>query len=332
VTGNLLAEWSRLIFGTLRAAGVRDVVVSPGSRSTPFAYAALTTPGLVCHSAWDERSAGFFALGQARLTGRPSAVLSTSGSAVVNYHPAVAEAAYAHVPLVVLSADRPFELQEVGAAQCMDQVKVFGGLVRRYLDLGHPDAGDVALDAAQRAVARTVLEAMAPNPGPVHLNLRARKPLEPRGATTEVERALERAVTSRLDRGPGQLARGRAAPPNEVLSELGAALKRHGNGLIVLGPAAAGLELEPVFELSARTGYPLCAEAPSQARFARPRGFDDVVVIGGLDALLEVSTLVPDFVLELGGTPTSSSFERLARSGAFERAVVNPYALVEDMK
>jgi 2-succinyl-5-enolpyruvyl-6-hydroxy-3-cyclohexene-1-carboxylate synthase len=325
VSHTLLAEWARLIFGTLRAAGVSDVVVSPGSRSTPFAYAALTTHGLSCHSAWDERSAGFFALGQARLTGRPSALLCTSGSAVANYFPAVAEAAYANLPLVVLSADRPFELQDVGAAQCMDQVKLFGDLVRRFFDLGHPDASDAALDSAQRLIARAVEHARAPAPGPVHVNLRARKPLEPKAAQTEDELALAASVDARLARGPGKISsrQGGEAPPEDVRA-IAEACGSHDKGVIVLGPLGAheAGDFSAVFELSERTGYPIFAEATSQLRFAVP---EKRTVLGALDAWLRHRRLIPDFVLQLGATPTSGEFERFTREEDVTRAVVSPH-------
>src|SRR5690606_41223006 len=129
------AGWRARLLGCLGRAGVQDGVVSAGSRPTPFAWSALSIACLRCHSSVDGRSAGFFALGQARVSGRPSVVLSTSGSAAANYFPAVVEAAYGFTPLVVLTADRPLELQEAGGLQCMDQVKLYGGMVRRFLDL-----------------------------------------------------------------------------------------------------------------------------------------------------------------------------------------------------
>ncbi len=321
MTDNLLAEWARLVFGTLLAAGVRDVVVSPGSRSTPFAYAALNTPGLECYSVWDERSAGFFALGQARVTGRPSALLCTSGSALSNYHPAVVEASYSHVPLLILSADRPFELQEVGAAQCMDQVKIFGGFARRYFELGHPDASDVALDSVERLVARAVEHSLAPDPGPVHVNLRARKPLEPKPAATAAERALERNVRERLRRGPARILSAARAPRSDTAGELCRAFREHERGLIVLGPMppSSAADAAAILELSQKTGYPVCAEATSQLRFAAP---EPGALVGAFDALLALEALRPDFVIQLGATPTSGSYERLVREASLERAVV----------
>jgi 2-succinyl-5-enolpyruvyl-6-hydroxy-3-cyclohexene-1-carboxylate synthase len=319
VTENVLAEWARLWFGTLLAAGIRDVVVSPGSRSTPFIYAALTTPGLRCHSVWDERAAGFFALGQARLSGRPSALLATSGSAVANYFPAVVEAAYAHLPLLVLSADRPFELQDVGAAQSMDQVKLFGGMARRYFDLGHPDGSAVALDAVQRLALRAVEHALAPDPGPVHVNLRARKPLEPRTASSAGERALTAAVSERLER-PARLVSAERAPASAATHELTRALARRERGLIVVGPLSPSADLAVLLELGKQLDFPVCAEAASQLRFSLPSAAE--AVVGGLDALIDVRGLQPDCVLQFGATPTSGAYERFTRESSAERAVI----------
>jgi 2-succinyl-5-enolpyruvyl-6-hydroxy-3-cyclohexene-1-carboxylate synthase len=116
------AEWARLLLVSLADSGVRHVVVSPGSRSTPFLWAASAEPRLELHDAVDERAAGYYALGLARITGRPALLLSTSGTAVANYLPAVVEAGVGHVPLLVLTADRPVELAHCGANHTIDQL------------------------------------------------------------------------------------------------------------------------------------------------------------------------------------------------------------------
>src|SRR5688500_9583109 len=139
MTAVLVGEWSRLLAASFVQAGLRHAVICPGSRSTPFAWALAATPGLSCHSLVDERAAAFFALGLGRTSGEPALVLSTSGSAAANFFPAVVEAALARVPLLVLTADRPLELQAAGAAQTIDQVKLYGDHVRGFFDLGTPD-------------------------------------------------------------------------------------------------------------------------------------------------------------------------------------------------
>ncbi|HLS63208.1 MAG TPA: thiamine pyrophosphate-binding protein, partial [Ruania sp.] len=182
-TPNPSTARARALVTALVAAGVRDVVLAPGSRSAPLAYALAGAAGagwLRVHVRVDERSAGFVALGLAR--DRPTAVVTTSGTAVANLHPAVLEAAHAHLPLVVLTADRPHELRGVGANQTTDQVKVFGAAVRGYWEVPADHGEDTTL--VRSAVVRAVTAANGTrtrNPGPVHLNVAFADPLTPDG-------------------------------------------------------------------------------------------------------------------------------------------------------
>jgi naphthoate synthase len=194
----LLGQWARLFLGTLCAAGVTDIFISPGSRSTPFTWAALRTTGLRCHADIDERVAGFAAIGHARVTARPAALLCTSDSAAAHYLPALGEAALSFLPVIVITADRPFESQHAGAAQTIDQCKLHGDHVRCFFELGLPDPAQSALVGLRRIIAQAVALSLAPAPGPVHLNARARKPLEPTAAQSEEERVLAARVDGLL--------------------------------------------------------------------------------------------------------------------------------------
>jgi 2-succinyl-5-enolpyruvyl-6-hydroxy-3-cyclohexene-1-carboxylate synthase len=165
--------------------GVREAVLCPGSRSACFAYAlqeADRSGRLRLHVRVDERSAGFLALGLAKLTRAPVPVFTTSGTAVANLHPAVLEASHAAVPMVIVSSDRPAELQGTGANQTTDQTHLFGTAVRMFHQLGTPERRE-----GQNAVWRSVVGRLyasatglsGPHAGPVHLNVPLREPLVP---------------------------------------------------------------------------------------------------------------------------------------------------------
>ncbi|MDQ7087428.1 MAG: thiamine pyrophosphate-binding protein [Acidobacteriota bacterium] len=174
--------WVRQIADALARSGVETVAISPGSRSAPLALALTEHPRLRTEVIVDERVAAFFALGVARTTGKPAAALCTSGSAGAHYHPAVVEAGRAGLPLLLLTADRPPERHHRLAPQTIEQVAFYGAHCRGCFDLGPAEAAPALLGATARTVAQAVARARgaagAPA-GPVQLNLRLRKPLEP---------------------------------------------------------------------------------------------------------------------------------------------------------
>ncbi|WP_242823238.1 2-succinyl-5-enolpyruvyl-6-hydroxy-3-cyclohexene-1-carboxylic-acid synthase [Thermaerobacter subterraneus] len=177
--GRINLVWALALVDGLVSAGVEHVVVCPGSRSTPLALAAARHPGVRLWVQLDERSAAFFALGLGRATGRPAAVVATSGTAPANFYPAVIEARYGRVPLVVLSADRPHELREFGASQTVDQIHLYGRHAKWFADLPLPEDDPAARAYVTRTAVRAVTEALAAPAGPVHLNVPFREPLVP---------------------------------------------------------------------------------------------------------------------------------------------------------
>jgi len=326
---NLQDEWAQLLISSLVDAGVRDAVLSPGSRSTPFILAAARHPGLRCHDVVDERSAAYFALGQARVTGRPSLVICTSGTAAANYLPAVIEAAASFTPLVVLTADRPVDLVGCGANQTIDQLKLYGGHVRRFFDLGQGDASPRALRALRRAAAQAVAAALHPEPGPVHLNARARKPLEPREPATDDERRLHDDVGALLGH-PLAVAVPRLFPDPGALGDLAAACRAAERGWIVAGPAppAQAADAPAVAELARRTGFPVLADAASQLRYRGAR--DDDVFVDAFGLLLGDETFRrahrPELIVQIGRAPTAASWDKaLAELDGAEHWLIGPH-------
>jgi len=294
----------------LAACGVADVVVSPGSRSTPLAVGARNQEGLRITVQLDERVAGFCALGMAKASGRPVALVCTSGTAAANYLPAVAEAHHSGVPLVVCTADRPPELRDTGAGQTIDQVKLYGGHVRWYAempcDLDHPDY------FARLAVRAATMAAAGPDPGPVHLNWPFRKPLEPQGPVP------------RFPPTPGQP----VAPVRPLADADVEALCRLGGrrGLIVAGALDvddAGAAAIVAFAEAA--GWPVVADAGSQLRGRGP------LVLDGAEGVLSRADLAPDVLVRLGGPSSNRAVIEFAGScPASDRLLVDPRRRWED--
>jgi 2-succinyl-5-enolpyruvyl-6-hydroxy-3-cyclohexene-1-carboxylate synthase len=287
--------WAWALIDAFADAGVTDVVASPGSRSTPFVLAAATNPRLRVHDVLDERAAAFLALGHARATGRPALALCTSGTAGAHHFPAVIEADAAFLPLLVLTADRPPELQDCGAAQTIDQTKLFGGHVRRFFAVPEEPA------AARRVAVQALSLALGPVPGPVHLNAHARKPLEP---------APDRAWPP-LPRVFPPL----AAPDPAAIEELARACLSARRGLIVCGPApvAQAAARPAAHALGALTGFPVVAEAASQLRFGQRRTCDAFEWLAPAEP--------PDLIVQIGATPTSAALDRLRAP----RAIIAPH-------
>src|SRR5579884_4249553 len=161
----------------LARSGLVQACTSPGSRCTPIVLSLVRQPGIRSFSHLDERSAGFFALGAAKASGRPVAVVCTSGTAAANLLPAVVEAHHARVPLIVLTADRPPELREVGAGQTIDQDGLYGRAAKWFFEMGVHKATPEALRWIRTLACRACWTAVGPPAGPVHLNFPLREPL-----------------------------------------------------------------------------------------------------------------------------------------------------------
>ena len=241
--------------------GLREVVLAPGSRSTPLAMAffeASQRQGVRLHVRIDERSASFTALGLAKASRRPVAVLCTSGTAAANFHPAVIEADESAIPLLVLTADRPPELRGIGANQAIDQIKLYGGAVRWFCEAGLPEARpgvagywrSLACQAWARAAGRT-----GGLPGPVHLNLPFREPLVP----GEADGAP---WPEPLDGRPGGQPWTRFQDPGVTGDELG--LPWAERGVVVCGDG--DYDALALVALAERAGWPVLAEPSSGAR------------------------------------------------------------------
>jgi 2-succinyl-5-enolpyruvyl-6-hydroxy-3-cyclohexene-1-carboxylate synthase len=317
---NRNALWGRALVDELARGGVDTACVAPGSRSTPLTVALAEHDDVRVLSHLDERSAAYFALGRARRTGDPTPLVSTSGTAAANFHPAVIEASQARVPMLVLTADRPPELRDSGANQTIDQEKLYGDAVRWYRDVAEPEAESRKLRSLRTTAARALAEATGTPAGPVHLNLPFRKPLEPTRVEGDVPADLDPlAAAGRAEDPFVRTDAGTPTLPDDRVRALAAALDAD-RGLLVAGPAdPPGLDADAMTALAHATGFPVLADPLSGLRFG---GHTRVTtVIGGYDGFLapEVTADWPDpeVVLRVGASPTSKALRKyLARTDA----------------
>jgi len=307
---NINALWCALIVEELRRLGILDVVVSPGSRNTPLVAALIRAEGLRITSVVDERAAGFFALGCAK-AGRPAAVVTTSGTAVMNLLPAITEARHSGEPLIILSTDRPRELRDCGANQTIDQLGPLRPLLKWQHDLPAPD-DRLPVRLVLTAVDQAVHTAMTGFPGPVQLNCAFREPLAPS------EHAWDRSC---LDDCEAWLSGGQpfvAEIPTRigfVAEDLQKRIRAAERGLIVVGNTRGGAAVLPLAEA---LSWPVIAEPASGIRL----GNNPATLIRHLPLFKDRPT--PDLVLQFGSRLLSRKTEEWLESLDCLRILIDP--------
>jgi 2-succinyl-5-enolpyruvyl-6-hydroxy-3-cyclohexene-1-carboxylate synthase len=306
--------WARAFVDELARAGVRDVVVSPGSRSTPLVLAFAQDGRFRVRVHLDERSGAFFALGIGKASRRPAVMVTTSGTAAANVFPAVVEAAQSDTPLLVLTADRPHRLRGADANQTIRQTELYGNNVRAFFETAAPSADGPALRHLRSVAVQAVLSAQEVPRGPVHLNIPFEKPLEP-ATDSEIEAFTEANPMAFAGREDGlpfvrTVPRRRSPTPEDVSLLVGLA-RGAGQGVIVAGPAADPSDLgAAVLRLGSTTGYPVIADPLSGARF---RAGASATVVEAADLVLREKdvreALTPDLVIRVGSSPTSAAVQ-----------------------
>ncbi len=269
--------------GTFADLGLRHVVISPGSRNTPLSTAFASEPRIETHVVLDERSAAYFALGAAKQSGVPVALVCTSGTAAANYHPAIVEADRAGVPLLVLTADRPPELRGVDAPQTIDQIGLYGNAIRMFHDVGVPD--EATATAAPSLAVRAWTAALDAPQGPVHLNFPFREPL-----AAPTRPAPPSSLRHR--RGDVQL-------PPESLAELAERLSGRRSLIVAGGHQRAGFAAAAAM-FAGRARVPVIADV--QCRFPSPAtlAYGDLLAVAGY-----LHSHEPEIVVRIGPVPTS---------------------------
>ncbi|MDI7740371.1 2-succinyl-5-enolpyruvyl-6-hydroxy-3-cyclohexene-1-carboxylic-acid synthase [Lysinibacillus fusiformis] len=292
----ILTNYVYKIVASLMQNGVEDVVISPGSRSTPLAYAFASTKNLTIYRQVDERSAAFFALGIAKAKAKPVVLLCTSGTAAANYYPAIVEAKYARIPLVVITADRPHELREVGAPQAINQVGLYGERVKWSAEFPIPDDAKPTLPYIERHIARGISIATAAPFGPVHFNVPFREPL-----LIDFQEEL-----------PAQTFKGsfigQVAPSSDAIENLTDLINETKKGFLIVGELPLGTDLQQIWSFIRKVKWPILVESLSNLRTNVPEDCEPYL-ISTYDALLKNTAfkqhVAPDTVIRFGAQPVS---------------------------
>lgn len=318
---NLNTLWASVMAETLVRLGLQTAVICPGSRSAPLAIALARHPQLDAIPVLDERSASFFALGLAKRTHRPVALICTSGTAGANFYPAVIEASESGVPLIVLTADRPPELRQCKAGQAIDQSKLFGHYPVWQLELALPETDRLRhlLPYLRQTLVQAWGRSQFPHPGPVHLNVPLREPLAPIAAADQSDLSdVIDAETFFAHVAPAAPARpgGDPLPDWHLFQQL---QQQYPRGLIIAGlaqPQEAEVYCRAIATLATTLGWPVLADALNPLRNFQALNpnlighYDEILRSQAQASLPDLQPdlqpdLRPDGVIRIGELPTS---------------------------
>jgi 2-succinyl-5-enolpyruvyl-6-hydroxy-3-cyclohexene-1-carboxylate synthase len=319
--------WSSVLAETLCRLGLQTAIICPGSRSAPLAIAFAQNPAIEAIPILDERSAAFFALGIARRSGLPVALICTSGTAGANFYPAIIEAHESRVPLLVLTADRPPELRNCHAGQAIDQVNLYGAYPNWQTELAIPETDASMLAYLRQTVVYAEVRSRFPVPGPVHLNIPFRDPLIP-----IPEAGLEQIAQSFDTEEFFQMVQ----PIKTVVSDPVVNLEslplqtwlECDRGVIIAGPAIPSCALnycQAIAQLSHHLGWPVLAEGLSPLRNDADL---NPYLVSTYDIALRNPNLAlqlkPEQVIRIGELPTSKALRIWLQNLSCRQWIIEP--------
>ena len=309
-TARANCAWGCAVAKTLFELGVEQVVFSPGSRSTPLVLGCENQNGLRTIPILDERTASFFALGLGKRTGKPTALICTSGSAPTHWFPAVTEADHSGVPLLLLSADRPPELQDCAAGQTINQIGLFGEFARAFHPIPLPDESQKSIQELREIIVYAYSQSTGKNPGPVHLNFPFREPL-----VSEDKEPIEIDLPA--------IAASPPPAPDATSSRADGILEKLGSGKRLLVIAGEQAPLETFSKWDHPQSPPILCdslsplrEAPSPTRILR---FENLLRSESFRQKAR-----PDAILQLGPLPTSKTLRKWIEKLDVPRIVIEP--------
>ncbi len=318
---NLNSLWASVIVETLARLGLKSAIICPGSRSTPLTVALARHPDIEAIPILDERSAGFWALGLAKASGLPTVLVCTSGTAGANFYPAVIEARYSYVPLMILTGDRPPELRQCASGQTINQINLFGEFAQFFSEMATPVASLAMFQYARQTMVQAWRSALFPQRGVVHLNCPFRDPLPPN--------ILDDSVNFLRDKiYPVTFFQNITVPiPSQLVpSHLPIDQWQGKKGIIIAGvdqPDNPESYTQAIGILSKTLGYPVLAEALSPLR-----NFADFELITTYDFILrnaeKAQALLPEVVIQIGSLPTSKTLRAWLQKHQIPTWVISP--------
>ncbi|GAB4145829.1 MAG: 2-succinyl-5-enolpyruvyl-6-hydroxy-3-cyclohexene-1-carboxylic-acid synthase [Ignavibacteriales bacterium] len=310
--------WSKLIVDFMQSAGVKDVCISPGSRNTPLVLAFAANKKIRRHVIVDERASGFFALGLSKTSASPVAIVTTSGTAVAELYPAIIEAYFQKIPLIICTADRPHYLRNSGANQTINQDNIYKNHIRYFADFGLPEINYKKLQKAKNNLASAFTLIDSEFVGPIHFNFPFEKPFEPSNTTDSVKSELLDKIRNDFVFNPSS-SRKRATTDNNIFEIISSAQ----NVLILSGDSTDEKEKSYLIKIAKHLQSPIIAGILSPVRFV-----DSNYVIKNASTFLRNKSITkqiqPDLILQFGYAPTSNSIlEFFSKSKAVKIAINN---------
>lgn len=315
-------HWANTFFDQLAECGVKYACISPGSRSTPLTYSLSQNKKINSFVIIDERTSGFFALGVAKKTNTPVALVTTSGTATAELYPAIIEAYQNRVPLIICTADRPAYLRNTGTNQTINQDNLYKNHICFFYDTGLPSIKLEKIKKLKEKAVKAFSVSMINNPGPVHINFPFEKPLEPQLYTNKIGTKIIEASLPQKN----QSLNPSSTTNNKKINEVWKLLKQKNNGLIIVGPGNFNDRFINLLEIiSLKFGLPVFADASSGLRFHK-RTLTNLIC--NYDSILRYYSLAkyfsPGFIIHFGRTPTSLKLEEYLLKVNVKTMIVNP--------
>lgn len=316
--------WAKIFVDQLAELGVRYACISPGSRSTPLTYSLAKNRKIKSYINIDERSSAFFALGLAKSSGKPTIIVTTSGTAVAELYPAIIESYQQRVPLIICTADRPPQLIGTGANQTINQQNIFKNHIRWFRDIGLPSISETGFRHLQKIGVKAFQICSIEDKGPVHLNFPFRKPLEPFSYTDEINKKLHRIKPLRHIQSKTDLVFSLSKSAHKITEQV----VKNERGIIIVGPMAYNLELNSqIKKLSKLIKYPIFADGLSHLRFGASKSDNNIIV--NFNSILSAENFIqkhdPEVILQFGRTPTSSVIENFFSETNADRYLINQF-------